>query len=260
MISGRTYTLKESEGGSTSYYRLVRELTDRLVEKAQGVTDLRDRIRTASTWRGMPGLSSRRRGPIRKILQDLDLVLTPYLTGVEEHLRSLSLADRFDRTMRTNRDQYLLYMLEIELTNRINRKGFSESPWRMALIAHCLKDFRKNCRARSEDLEEQCAHCDPGCYVNSGSELLKHYGVHPFISVSMDHRKLFKTLKALHPGMAVVGIACIPELVMGMRLCDGMAIPVVGVPLDANRCSRWLGECLETTYSLEELERLVKDQ
>lgn len=258
MISGRTYTLNETEGESTSYYRLVRELTDRLVERSHGVTDLRDRIRAASKWRGIPGVASRRKGQMRMVLQDLDRVLTPYLTEVEEHIRSLSLADRFDRTMRTNRDQYLLYMLEIELTNRINRKGFSGSPWRMALIAHCLKDFRKNCRAISEGLEEQCAHCDPGCYVNSGSELFKRYGIHPFISVSMDHRKLFKTLKARHPGMAVVGIACIPELVMGMRLCEGMAIPAVGVPLDANRCSRWLGECLETTYSLEELERLVK--
>jgi hypothetical protein len=231
-----------------------------MVEKSQGVADLRERIRAASTWRGLPGVASGRRGQVRKILRDLDRVLAPYLTGVEEHVRSLSLADRLDRTMRTKRDQYLLYMLEIELTNRINQEGFSGSPWRMALIAHCLKDFRENCRSRPEEFEEQCAHCDPGCYVNSGSELLKRYGIHPLISVSMDHRRLFKTLRASHPGMAVVGIACIPELVMGMRLCEGMGIPAVGVPLDANRCSRWLGECLETTYSLEALERLVKPE
>jgi hypothetical protein len=58
-------------------------------------------------------------------------------------------------------------------------------------------------------------------------------------------------------GMGVLGIACVPELVMGMRLCESLNVPAVGVPLDANRCSRWLEECLETTYSLKELERLI---
>lgn len=74
----------------------------------------------------------------------------------------------------------------------------------------------------------------------------------------MEHRSLFKNLRTKHPQMGVLGIACIPELVAGLRLCEGLGIPAVGIPLDANRCSRWLGESLETTFSLEELERLIK--
>ena len=58
--------------------------------------------------------------------------------------------------------------------------------------------------------------------------------------------------------MGVLGIACIPELVSGLRLCDRLGIPAVGVPLDANRCARWFGESLETTFNLEELERILK--
>ena len=74
----------------------------------------------------------------------------------------------------------------------------------------------------------------------------------------MEHRSLFKKLRVRHPDMGVLGIACIPELVSGLRLCEELKIPAVGVPLDANRCSRWLGESLETTFNLEELERLIK--
>jgi hypothetical protein len=88
--------------------------------------------------------------------------------------------------------------------------------------------------------------------------MLEERGIETFISVSMDHKELFGTLKREHPDMAVLGIACIPELAMGMRLCEGMDIPAIGIPLDGNRCGRWVEECLETTYSLEQLERLVK--
>lgn len=258
MFPGRTYTLTDYKGDSTLYYRLVRELADRFLHIIPDETILREKIRTASTWKGFLRTFSQRKRHVRKILQELDKVLTPFLSGVDEHLRSLSLSDRLDQTMRTTREQYLFYMLEIELTNRINSESFSKAPWRMALIAHCLRDFRKGCRSRKADIEEQCTHCDMDCYVNMGSELLERYQIHPYISVSMDHRRLFKHLKDDHPEMGVLGIACVPELVMGMRLCDGQDIPAVGVPLDANRCSRWLGECLETTYSLEELEKLIK--
>ena len=260
MFPGRTYTLTDHKGDSTRYHNLVRDLADRILEVEPGETALREKIRNASTWIGVlkPSPGSWRR--VRKILQDLDGALTPFLDGIDEHLRSLSVSDRFDPTIRTGRKQYLLYMLEIELTNRINRESFFKAPWRMALIAHCLRDFREHCRSKPGDMEDECTHCDPGCYVNTGSELLKRYHVHPYISVSMDHRRLFKQLKVTHPDMGVLGIACVPELVMGMRLCEGLDIPAVGVPLDANRCSRWLGECKETTYNLEELERLIKDQ
>jgi hypothetical protein len=87
---------------------------------------------------------------------------------------------------------------------------------------------------------------------------MERFGCHTYISVSMDHRRLFKRLKREHPDMGVLGIACVPELVAGLRLCEGIGIPAVGVPLDANRCSRWFGQCLETSFNLEELERLTK--
>jgi hypothetical protein len=183
--------------------------------------------------------------------------LLPFLPGVDEHLKNMSVADRFDRTIRTTLRQYLFYMLEIELVNRINRDRFSNAQWRMALIAHCLRDFRKDCWSTRGDVEDICTRCTPECHVKLGAELLERHGIHPYISVSMDQRRLFKHLANKHPGMGVLGIACIPELVEGLRLCERLGIPAVGIPLDANRCSRWLAKCGETTFSLKELERLI---
>jgi len=254
---GRTYTLTDKSGDASRYYRLVRDVTRELLQVVPGEIALREKVRSISSWKGLFGFFSSHQGRARTILDELDKALTPFLTGIDEHLGNLTITERLDKTIRTTREQYLLYMLEIELTNRINRKQFSVAPWRMALIAHCLRDFRKGCRSSRGDIEDLCKHCDMECYVNLGAKLLERYQIHPFISVSMDHGRLFKKLKGAHPDMGVLGIACIPELVMGMRLCEGLHIPAVGIPLDANRCSRWLGECLETTFSLEELERLV---
>jgi hypothetical protein len=55
----------------------------------------------------------------------------------------------------------------------------------------------------------------------------------------------------------VLGIACVPELAWGMRACLERKIPVVGIPLDANRCIRWLGRFEETSVSLERLWELA---
>ncbi|MDF1525074.1 MAG: hypothetical protein P1S59_02220 [bacterium] len=110
---GRTYTLTDSTGESTLYYRLVRKLADRFLDIITDEVVLRKSIRNASTWKGALRRLSRRERPVRKILRNLDNVLTPFLTGVDEHLRTLSLADRLDPTIRTSRDQYLLYGNEV---------------------------------------------------------------------------------------------------------------------------------------------------
>jgi hypothetical protein len=70
-------------------------------------------------------------------------------------------------------------------------------------------------------------------------------------------RSLFRKLHKEGKHLGVLGIACIPELVSGMRKCAGAAVPVVGIPLDANRCARWWGEFHYNTVNLHQLEKLL---
>jgi hypothetical protein len=74
----------------------------------------------------------------------------------------------------------------------------------------------------------------------------------------MDQEKLFRRLKHEHPSIGALGIACIPELAMGMRLCIRTGIPPVGLPLNANRCARWMGQAQETSFNLAQLEDLLR--
>lgn len=54
------------------------------------------------------------------ILNLIDLHLKKFTENTEEHLRRPPLSKFWDRKLATTREQYHLYMIEIELTNRLN--------------------------------------------------------------------------------------------------------------------------------------------
>lgn len=200
-------------------------------------------------------------GTDRKILrfvkETLRQSLSIYTKNVSNHLKTLPLAKKADSILATAEENYHLYMLEIELVNRIYRKDFKRAEFKFALLAHCLRDFRLGCQSVAGDVEAVCRGCTDDCLIHLGSVLLEKYGIKPYISVEMDQEKLFGRLKREHPSIGALGIACIPELAMGMRLCLRTGIPPVGIPLNANRCARWMSQAHETSFSLEQLEELL---
>jgi hypothetical protein len=86
----------------------------------------------------------------------------------------------------------------------------------------------------------------------AAGRLLRRHHARPYIWMDADLKRLLREKAAAPGGLGVLGIACIPELVAGMRLCAR-----AGLPLDANHCARWLGEFLPNTVSLGRLEPLV---
>jgi hypothetical protein len=184
--------------------------------------------------------------------------LQPYTRAVKEHLESIPLSQKLDKTIRTKEEGYHLYMLEIELVNRVYREAFQKSDYKFALLPHCLSDFRSRCDSVPGDMEYVCKGCTEDCFIRLGSQLLKKYGIQPYISKTIDQEKLFRRLKAEHPNIGAFGIACIPELAQAMRLCIKLGISPIGIPLSANRCARWMKQAYESSFSLEELEELLR--
>jgi hypothetical protein len=126
----------------------------------------------------------------RKMLQfvkeTLRQSLSIYTRKVSDHLQNLPRAKRLDETLATTEEQYHLYMLEIELVNRIYREEFKRAAYKFALIAHCLRDFRPECRSVAGDIEAECRGCTEDCFIHLGSVLLRKYGIKPYISVEID--------------------------------------------------------------------------
>ncbi len=258
-VSGKTYSLFGIDASTDPYYRIIRAVTDSLLDLCPDQRNLLFHVQKAG---GMKFGRRSGRTPdnalishIRKTLYD---ALHQYTPAVKEHLKSVPLSQRFDKTIRTQEEGYHLYMLEIELVNRIYREAFRRSAFKFALLPHCLRDFRERCDSVPGDIEYVCMGCTRDCFIRLGSRLLKKYDIRSYISITIDQEKLFRRLKAEHPDIGALGIACVPELAQGMRLCIKLGISPVGVPLSANRCARWMGKAQETSFSLEELEEIIK--
>ncbi len=259
-VQGKTYCLFAEGGDSELYFAKIKDLADEFLNLCPDEQQLLGLIRKAGKKPLLKGLriAGADGKTIRFIQERLRQSLSIYTRNVSDHLQSLSLVKRRDPTIATTEAQYHLYMLEIELVNRIYRGEFKQAEYKFALIAHCLRDFRPECRSVKGDIEAVCRRCTEDCFIHLGSVLLEKYGIRPYISVEMDQEKLFRKLKQDHPSIGALGIACIPELAMGMRLCLRTGIPPIGIPLNANRCARWMSQAYETSFNLEQLEELLR--
>lgn len=259
-VQGKTYSLFAEEGDSERYYAKIKRLADVFLRCCPDEKRLLGLIQKVGKKAFLSGLKTK--GADQKTLQfvreTLRQSLSIYTRKVPSHLKSLPDAKRLDSTLATTEEQYHLYMLEIELVNRIYREEFKRAEYKFALLAHCLRDFRPGCRSVKGDIEAVCRGCTEDCFIHLGSVLLEKYGIKPYISVEMEQERLFRRLKQEHPSIGALGIACIPELAMGMRLCIRTGIPPVGIPLNANRCARWMSQAHETSFNLEQLEALLR--
>ena len=154
-----------------------------------------------------------------EIFNLIDPYLRKYTASTEEHLKQIPLSKIWDRRIATSREQYHLYMLEVELTNRLNILEFRKAGRKVALLPYCLQDFTVDCKSEKSGFDYQCRHCSAGCFQNHASNILKSNDIEPYIWMSGNMKKLAKETLSEKKSFAVLGIACLPELINGMRDC-----------------------------------------
>jgi len=258
MIQGKTYSLYANSATSNEYYETIGNLINRLLENCRDERKLLYQIRKESSKSGLFKFLKKNSNNIFYEENILKHSLSKYTTNVKSHLKKISLKKRFDPIISTTENQYFFYMLEIELVNRIYKNEFKQAHYKMALLPHCLRDYHKNCLSIAGDIEQICKGCNKGCYINQGNKIIKKNQIDPYISVTIDQKKMFKILLKKHSSIGALGIACIPELARGMRMCLDFGIPAIGIPLDANRCARWMGRAYETSFNIDALENLLR--
>jgi len=259
-VSGKTYSLFGESDTTEGYYETISFLAGQVIARDQGIREIVEEIRKFSSKKRMLKKSLRTRDTLDKmpaILNIIDSQLRIYTGNVEEHLRTLPLSKFWDRRLATTREQYHLYMLEIELTNRLFISEFLRADRKIALMPYCLQDFSVNCKSAKNGFDYQCRHCSAGCFQNHAGRILEEHNIEPYIWTGGNMKQLAKYTFQKRRTFGVLGIACIPELTFGMRNCRKNNIPVVGIPLNANRCIRWFGEFFPNSIDLAELERLL---
>ncbi len=259
-VKGKTFSLFGDSVSSAGYYDQIRDSADECIDKFGDIKELLAQINKASERKVfLRKLADKPNNDafIGFFLRSSKNLLTVYTREVNTHLKELSLAKKFDSTLSSTEEQYHLYMLEIELTNRIFAKHFKKRDYKLAFLPHCLHDLDRDCRAESDGIDYVCKSCSKKCFINNVYKILRSHEINPYIWMTADLKRLFKNLESQNKNVGVLGIACIPELVRGMRLCMKLDVPVVGIPLNANRCRRWMGRFYETSVNLEALNKLL---
>lgn len=259
-VQGKTFSLFGNESDTSGYYQTVKAVTNELLEKYESPEVLIDyfrKIHPNSFFKRFFSSDSIHLITDDKLLQRLQKSLSPYVMDIHEHLKSLSFFQWFDKTLRTPEWCYFIYMVEIELTNRLNRENFKNCDMKIALLPHCLRDFTRKCQAASDGVDYLCHSCSRICFVNKVSEILKAHQIKPYIWMQINLKVYLSQLKKESKKAGVLGIACIPELIRGMRRCTRFRLPVLGIPLNANRCQRWMGQFYENSVDLKALEQLI---
>jgi hypothetical protein len=261
-VPGRTFSLFGTGDSADGYYRQIARAADACLERSPDIGSLIAEVRSLAKRPRLAKKLGRSAGTSLShiLVHTSRSLLSPYTTAVERHLRELSVFKRFDGVLAFTEEQYHLAMLEIELMNRANADRFRNAPRKLAFLPHCLRDLEANCRSAPADIDYACRGCSQRCHVHQVTALLRQNGIEPYLWMQADLKKLLRNLRDTEGGLGVLGIACVPELVKGMRRCVKLDIPVVGVPLNANRCARWMGDFHPTSVTLREVERLIRPE
>lgn len=263
-IVGKTYSLFGQDTTTGPFFRKISALTNEVLarlsipeDKALGyIQALSRNKRKLRLTAAKPG-----RAVPSNMLHRIDAVLSTFTPGIEQHLKQVSLHKYIsDKELFTSREQYYLYLIEFELVNRIHRERFLAASYRIALLPYCLKERQSDCKARPDEIDYECRRCLKTCYINQVSALLRDHGVHPYIWSRTSLKTMFRKLITKHGSIGVLGIACIVELIRGMRRCMKAGLPVMGIPLNANRCARWMDELHDTSVDLAALEKILNGE
>jgi len=257
---GKTYSLFGDNHDTDAYYNRIRLLADDLIRQDTDLRHLVESVRKSSRSKRQLRKLALRTSTVSKestIVQTLKDQFSQFTVNVASHVQGLSLAQRWDRVLATSEEQYHFYMLEVELVNRLNAATFRTCNMRLAFLPHCLHDVTVTCQSVPRGEDHVCKGCSEVCALNAVSKLLRRHGVTPYIWMTANLQSLLRRFRKEGKMVGVLGIACIPELVRGMRMCMRADVPVVGLPLDANRCARWWGQFHPNSVNLPELEKLL---
>ncbi len=261
-VIGKTYTLFGDSRETQPYYQKIKELTNRILsDQNMGEKDLLAYIHKVSGKRASLKKANKKNSRVSELSSILELLqnsLAEYTPGVEQHLKTEPFYKYItDNAILSTREQYYLFMIEIELTNRLNKAKFLGCNYKIALLPYCLREMKSECKSVQDEIDYFCKRCSNKCYINKISAILKEHDIHPYIWRTIRLRSLIKKLVHKYGSAGIMGIACIVELARGMRSCLKAGVPVVGIPLNANRCIRWMGDFYENSVDLDELKSLV---
>lgn len=155
--------------------------------------------------------------------------------------------------------EYHLNMVGAEIMNRAFRSAFQDRQHKLVLVPACMRKLpAEECKAEAGPGGLRCAGCTPSCRVH---QLTKLGEKHRFGVAILPHESDFNVRGgggALGAEVAIVGVACVTNLVAGGWKAESMGLPAQCVLLDYAGCrGHWDEEGVPTDINFGQLKRIL---
>ena len=164
-----------------------------------------------------------------------------------------------------DKSEYYLNMFGAEVMNRVFRYEFEKRDRIAIILPTCMKleDFSglNQCMVVQDHLGLKCAFCNDECKIGRVSKIINeeynNYNIDVYISAH-NSSILSNITKKDEEELAIVGVACINNLIEGGWKISSSRIPAQCVILDYVGCRKhWDEKGFPTDFNLDELDRII---
>lgn len=206
---------------------------------------------------------------LKKLYQFSVYFETTCAKALGEYTGNVSRFIRQARTQYRNREdfglanrrevEYHLNMVGAEILNRTLRAGFVRSRRKVLLLPTCMRaKSDSECSARANGLERKCVACSRECNIGKTTTDLRSCNVDVYIIPhSSDFTRFLKKWKDV-PDVALIGVACVLNLLLGGYEMLNLGIPSQCVFLNQCGCRKhWDSQGMPTTISIDQLMEII---
>ncbi len=155
--------------------------------------------------------------------------------------------------------EYHMNMVGAEILNRELRSNFISKKTKIVLLPTCMRgDLGGMCKASDNGLEKKCVGCNAKCNVGKVQKSMQPYSVDVcLIPHSSDFSKFLKRWSG-NDDVALVGVACVPNLLMGGYEMIDLNIASQCIYLDFCGCKKhWDRKGIATTINIQQLKNII---
>ncbi|NVO21004.1 MAG: DUF116 domain-containing protein [Bacteroidetes bacterium] len=158
--------------------------------------------------------------------------------------------------------EYHLNMVGAEILNRELRAGFRVKEHKVVLLPSCMRmKSATECKAQNTEFGQKCTGCTKECNIGKICQEIRLKGIETYIIPhSSDFSKSLKKWKS-QPGVALVGVACVLNLMLGGYEMLELGIPSQCVYLDICGCKKhWDSKGVATSLNIDQLKNVLDIQ
>ena len=155
--------------------------------------------------------------------------------------------------------EYHLSMVATEIMNRGLRQEFDRTAHRVVLVPTCMRGAHAAvCRARASGSDLACTACDPACAVNRITRRISRLGAKVYLIPHSTGFSRWLERWQRTPGVGVVAVACMLNILPGGFEMRARGIPSQCVPLDYPGCRKhWSRNGIATSLNEDRLVQIV---